>query len=173
MPDWWDKPFSYDLEGKPWAVLTDKVLLIGIQQENKLPKLDGGDWFVADVIQKLLSAPPKNLRTTSVSKLKDFCTTDDYGTILEFSVDLQRLTKILNKLKGASEVNLWDASASHLAYKTLGLEAQNGKWKAFLMGFKHQWTDVPVYEFEPPPEPEFDVFTELMQAEASEPGSSA
>jgi hypothetical protein len=172
--DWWSKPFSFESEGKPWAVLTDKVLLIGIQQENTLPKLGAEPEDVRQV-QRMLSAQPKAPQVTSIQRLKSFLATDDYATILGVSVDTERLTKILGKLKQSSEVSLWDASSPHFVHKTLGLVAQDGKWKAFLMGVKHTWKDLPSYEFEPPVEvePEFDVFTELMPAEASEPGSSS
>jgi hypothetical protein len=172
--DWWAKPFSFESEGKSWAVLTDKVVLIGIQQENKLPKLEA-DPCDERQVQRMLSAQPKAPQVTNIQRLKSFLATDEYATILDVSLNTVRLIKILGKLKQSSEVSLWDASSPHFVHKTLGLVAQNGKWKAFLMGIKHTWTDLPVYEFEPPveAEPEFDVFTELMPAEASEPGSSS
>jgi hypothetical protein len=170
--DWWAKPFSFESEGKSWAVLTDKVVLIGIQQENKLPKLDAEALDVRQ-IQRMLSATPKNPQVTNALRLKEFLTKDDYASILGVDVDTERLTKILAKLRQSSEVNLWDASAPHFVHKVLGLATQDGKWKAFLMGVKHSWKDLPVYVFEPPPEPEFDVFTELMSAEASDSGSTS
>jgi len=174
MADWWAKPFSFESEGQPWAVLTDKVVLIGIQQESTLPKLEAEPEDVRQ-IQRMLSAQPKAAQVTSSQRLRSFLATDSHATILGVSVSTERLLKILGKLKQSSEVSLWDASSPHFVHKTLGLVAQNGKWKAFLMGIKHTWTDLPVYEFEPPveAEPEFDVFTELMPAEASDSGSSS
>lgn len=160
--DWWAKPFSFEFEGQPWAILTDKVVLIALQQESSLPKLDADQEDVRQ-IQRMLSIQPKTPpQVTGVQRLKNFLATDDYATILGIPVGTVRLIKALTKLK-QPEVGLWDASSPFLVHTTLGLVAQGGKWKAFLMGVKNSWTDLPVYEFEPPvePEPEFDVFTEL------------
>ena len=164
--DWWIKPFSFESEGKPWAVLTDKVCLIGMQQESTLPELEGAESCDMQQIQRMLSAQPKNPpQITEVRRLKDFLTQDDFATILGVSVNSVRLTKILAKLR-EPQVGLWDASGPHFVHKTLGLVTPTGRFKAYLMGIRHTWTDLPVYEPEPQvePEPEFDVFTALGEA---------
>jgi hypothetical protein len=165
MADWWEKPFSIEVDGEPWAVLTDKVFLVAIRGPNKLPALkqsvppDQEDKAIA----QMLRMKPKDPKPTSKERLISILETDDYVSILGFPVDTERLLRVLNKLKGTDSVSLWDASGPLFAFKCLGL-VSGEKWRAFVMGNKGKWPDLPVYSFEEDPK---DVFDEL--AEASPP----
>jgi hypothetical protein len=158
MADWWEKPFKVEVDGQPWAVLTDRVFLIGIQGGNKLPLLENAPPGILEGVLRMLRMKPEGLRTTPVESLREFLKTDEYAYLLGVPLNTQRLLRVISKTK-EPEIDLWDAS-KFFQTKCLGLVAQP-KWRAFLMGVTGlgDVPPVPVYEFEVTPE---DLFKEVM-----------
>lgn len=165
MANWWDKPFSVVVDGEPWAVLTDKVFLVAIQVENKLPPMKSPGQEERLVAQ-MIRMKPKDPKPTLKKRLEEILKTDDYVSVLGFPVDTERLLRVLAKLKGTETVSLWDATSPTFSFRCLGLVHE--KWKAFVMGIKDTWGDLPTYSFEEGPK---DVFDEL--AETSPPAEAS
>lgn len=166
--NWWEKPFSVVVDDKPWAILTDKVFLVAIQVENKLPPLKSTGQEER-TITTMLRMKLKDPKPTSKKRLEDLLKTDEYVNVLGFPVDTERLLKVLSKLKNTDTVSLWDASGPLFGFKCLGLVHED-KWRAFVMGIKDSWGDLPTYELEAPEVPK-DVFDEL--GEASPPSEAS
>lgn len=164
--NWWEKPFSVVVDGAPWAVLTDKVFLIAIKGGNKLPPLSSPGQE-EKLIAQMIRLGPKAPKPTDKGRLLEVLVTDDYVSILGFPVDSGRLTRVLSKLKKSSTVSLWDASGPMFSFKCLGLVS--GEWKAFVMGNRGKWNDLPIYEFEEAPR---DVFDEPDLTSSPEEASS-
>jgi len=158
MAEWWDKPFKAEVDGQTWAVLTDRVFLIGIQGGNKLPLLENVPPSILEGVLRMLRMKPEGLRTTSVERLREFLKTDEYAYLLDIPLNTQWLLRIISKTK-EPEIDLWDAS-NLFETQCLGLVVQP-KWRAFLMGVTGlvDVPPVPVYEFEATPE---DLFKEVM-----------
>ena len=147
MADWWEKPFSVEVDGQPWAVLTDKVWLIGIQGPNKLAPLKLPD--VEQSVIRMLQIKEKNPESTSVERLREFLGTDEYAEVLGVPFNTGLLLRVILKVK-TKEIEIWDATSSFFAYKCLGFSVKP-KWKAFLMGVRNldvEDAPLPVYEFE-------------------------
>jgi len=140
--EWWFEPFSIEVDGKPWAVKTDKVYLIGIQGESKLPTCQAPDETMAD-IQRILRLEPKKPQVASVESLREFLTGKEELVLVErVPLKAQLLLRIIEKVK-KPEVSFWNASKQFHS-GCLGLEAQP-KLKAFLMGLVDVEGDPPAY----------------------------
>lgn len=147
MANWWDGPFSTEVDGHPWAVLTNKVFLIGIRGPNKLAPLVNEPANLA-VVHAILRLQPVNVRTANLAHVQAFATGHPYVNILGVDVNTEFLLKSLSKVRKSKEVGLWEVKHSLFAWKCLGITA-SPDWRAVVMGVKGLEDDpAPVYEFE-------------------------
>jgi hypothetical protein len=140
--EWFKTPFTVvDIKGTVWNVATDRAWIVAAKGKGHYPRWSG-NMAQLNVILGLIQSLPVDPRIVEVSVLKQWASSDHTGKIMGASVDLKRLAKLLDLLRGSLQI--WDASSVMRQDPCLGMCQE--VLRIFLMGQAQE--DTPSHVFD-------------------------
>ncbi len=144
-PQYLRRPFRLEITDQPWACASDSFAFVGVKADLKLSPFAGPADHLS-LVQAWLQSEPVEPKVVKASELLEWSgpigPEERLGVLLGIVVDRNRLTRIIQGLKG--DLLVWPMGAL-VGVPALGF-ARGEIWRAVLAGHDKAETEVPVFD---------------------------